>query len=83
MKYLLVLAIVLAVFWYWRANRRGGASREGPAGATPKSPAAATRQPQDMVQCPVCLVHLPRIDALPGPGGRLYCCAEHRLRAGS
>ncbi|HXD39633.1 MAG TPA: PP0621 family protein [Ramlibacter sp.] len=84
MKYLLVLAIVLAVFWYWRANRRGDASREGPAGAAPKSPpGAATRQPQDMVQCPVCLVHLPRTDALPGPGGRLYCCAEHRLRAGS
>jgi uncharacterized protein len=36
-----------------------------------------------MVRCPVCAVHLPRTDALAGPDGRLYCCQEHRLRAGN
>jgi uncharacterized protein len=30
----------------------------------------------------VCAVHLPRADALPGPDGRLYCCADHRARSG-
>lgn len=76
MKYLVLLAVVLAVIWYWRHERRpeGGHTRaRGP---------GATAAPQDMVQCPVCSVHLPRADALPGPDGRLYCCAEHRLLAG-
>lgn len=76
MKYLVLLAVVLAVVWYWRNGRRaeGGQRRtRGP---------VATAAPQDMVQCPVCSVHLPRADALPGPDGRLYCCAEHRLLAG-
>jgi len=74
MKYLLVLAVVLVVLWLLRANRRAAppqrsAPRQGPA------------QQQEMVQCPICSVHLPRSDALPGPNGQLYCCAEHRLRA--
>ncbi len=75
MKYLLVLAIVLVALWYWRNSRRGGEPRNSP-------PPRAQAAPQDMVQCPVCSVHLPRADALPGPDGQLYCCAEHRLRAG-
>jgi uncharacterized protein len=76
MKYLLVLAVVLVAIWLWRNSRRGDESRKNTAGG------GSTAQPQDMVQCPVCSVHLPRTDALPGPDGRLYCCAEHRLRAG-
>ena len=74
MKYLLVLVVVLLVLWLWRSSRRSGS---GDAGAPRGGPAAQ----QDMVQCPICAVHLPRSDALPGPDGRLYCCAEHRLRA--
>jgi len=75
MKYLILLLVVLAVLWYWRSGRE-----DAPAPRTRKDgPGAA---PQDMVQCPVCSVHLPRSDALPGPDGRLYCCAAHRLRAG-
>ena len=76
MKYLLVLAIVLIAVWLWRNNRRGEKLR-------PPSTKTPLPQPQDMVRCPVCSVHLPRTDALPGPDGRLYCCQEHRLRAGS
>ena len=76
MKYLLVLAIVLVAVWLWRISRR-----------VDKQPPPAARQPletpQDMVRCPICSVHLPRTDALTGPDGRLYCCQEHRLRAGS
>jgi len=79
MKYLLVLAVVLAVIWFVRNNRSGGngAGSDGAAGGKPKPLAP----PQDMVRCPVCAVHLPRSDALPGPDGRLYCCADHRARS--
>ncbi len=76
MKYLLVLAVVLVAVWLWRNNRRIE-KQQPPPPARPPLPA-----PQDMVRCPVCAVHLPRTDALPGPDGRLYCCQEHRQRAG-
>ncbi|MGZ5195398.1 MAG: PP0621 family protein [Ramlibacter sp.] len=77
MKYLIVIAVVLLVLWSVRGNRRGAGAQ-----ASAAKPGNAAL-PQDMVQCPVCSVHLPRSDALPGPGGQLYCCAEHRQRAGS
>ncbi|MEZ0309409.1 MAG: PP0621 family protein [Ramlibacter sp.] len=74
MKYLILIAVILVVAWYWRNARR--------ADAPPRNPSAPPGPPQDkvqdMVQCPVCLVRLPRSDALPGPEGQLYCCAEHR-----
>lgn len=76
MKYLLVLAVVLVAVWIWRNNRRIEQQERPPAKQPPPAP-------QDMVSCPVCSVHLPRSDALPGPDGQLYCCQEHRLRAGS
>ncbi len=75
MKYLVLLAVILVVFWYLRGNRRGA---QHPGSASGRSAAATT---QDMVRCPVCSVHLPRADALPGPGGQMYCCDEHRARA--
>lgn len=75
MKYLLIIAIVLLVLWLWRGSRR--ADGDGAAGAQPKGGVLQ----QDMVRCPVCSVHFPRADALPGPDGQLYCCAEHRSRA--
>lgn len=76
MKYLLLLAVILAVIWFMRGARRveGGGTGRRRAGSPPP--------PQDMVECPVCHVHLPRADALPGPGGQLYCCADHARRAG-
>jgi uncharacterized protein len=77
MKYLVVVLVVLAVLWIVRTSSRSG-DDGGSAAAGRRSPA----QPQDMVECPVCAVHLPRTEALAGPGGQLYCCAEHRARAG-
>jgi uncharacterized protein len=74
MKYLLLLAVVLVVIWFVRSSRRGETHRNQPGGASPA-------QPQDMVQCSFCSVHLPRTDALAGPDGRLNCCAEHRVHA--
>lgn len=76
MKYLLVVIVVLLAVWLWRNNRR--VEKDG----QPKAP-PPPGLPQDMVRCPVCSVHLPRVDALAGPDGSLYCCQEHRLRAGN
>lgn len=76
MKFLVLVAVILAIAWILRNNRKGDSS--GGAKAQRNQPGA----PQDMVQCPVCSVHLPRIDALAGPDGRLYCCSEHLARGG-
>lgn len=76
MKYLLLLAVVLLVVWLWRGSR---AQDRAEGGARPRRPDPGAAQ-QDMIQCPVCSVHLPRSDALPGPDGQLYCCADHRAR---
>ena len=75
MKFLLLIAIVLLVAWLWRGNR----AEEDRASATAARRPAPPPQ-QEMIECPVCGVHLPRSDALPGPEGRLYCCADHRAR---
>jgi uncharacterized protein len=76
MKYLILLLVVLAVVWFWRNGRDASGPRVKPEKKAPPP------LPQDMVQCPVCRVHLPRADALPGPDGQLYCCGEHRSRNG-
>ena len=80
MKFVVLIIVVLAIVWFIR----GGARRDTHAGNERRSrdSSAPPGAPQDMVQCPVCLVHLPRGDALPGPKGQLYCCAEHRVRDG-
>jgi uncharacterized protein len=77
-KLLVLIAVVFAVIWFLRGARRQG--QRGPRAAATGSPPAPPA-PQDMVECPVCRVHLPRADALPGPDGQLYCCAEHTRQA--
>lgn len=80
MKYLVVLLVIVAVIWIVRsstANREGHARNAPP----PRRPPGPPALPQDMVMCPVCSVHLPRNEALPGPDGQMYCCPEHRARA--
>lgn len=79
MKYLVLLAVLVIAYLYWRNNRISAKHDTTPPTAKPK---AAPAQAQDMVQCPVCSVHLPRTDALADANGRLYCSAEHREHAG-
>ena len=74
MKWLLLIAIVWVAYMLWRKGQAADAPRQG-------SAAPRAGEPQDMVCCPVCSVHLPRAEALPGPDGRLYCSQEHRLQA--
>lgn len=75
MKYLLLFAVLLVAWMLWRNARLR--DREPP----PPRPKAGPGDPQEMVSCPVCGVHLPRSEAVPGQRGLLYCSHEHRLRA--
>ncbi|MEO8388500.1 MAG: PP0621 family protein [Polaromonas sp.] len=79
MKYLLVAALVLVVFWLWRHNR--DAERNDAAAARPF--AAPTRETAvaEMVACDICHVHLPKPDALTSGKG-IYCSEAHRRQAG-
>lgn len=80
MKYLLLIVVLFVAYSLWRNARlrdqREDRAQRGPAA---KGPAG---DPQEMVSCPVCGVHLPRSEAVPGARGVLYCSNEHRLRAG-
>lgn len=75
MKFLLVIAVLVVAYYVWRSGRR-----PGPGDAPPTGRRTAAPQPQDMVQCASCAVHLPRSDALVGRGGAVFCSDEHRQR---
>jgi uncharacterized protein len=79
MKYLLIAALVLVVWFLWRTPR----VRAPKAAAPPLPPGRAPALPQEMVRCPVCALHLPRGDAFAGTSGRLYCSHEHRAAGGN
>jgi uncharacterized protein len=74
-KYLVLLVVLVIAYAWWRQSRL----RDD----RPKPPPPASGDPQEMVSCPVCGVHLPRSEAVPGARGVLYCSNEHRLRGGS
>lgn len=78
MKLVLLLLVVLAGAWLWRNNRRETMARRRPERRAADQPAQV---PEDMVRCAACGVHVPRTDALPGPGGH-YCCVAHRDERG-
>lgn len=69
---LLILIVAVAVLWLLLkglVRRNRGDSSRGPASAAP--------QPQQMLACAQCGVHLPRDEALPGRGG-VFCGEAHR-----
>ncbi|RUR67195.1 hypothetical protein EJP67_08975 [Variovorax guangxiensis] len=83
MKYLLVLAVLWVAIWLWRKNRREemhDAMRERAAKARQQQRTAPS-QPQAMVRCAHCGLHLPATDAIAGPGGAVYCSTAHREAA--
>jgi uncharacterized protein len=80
MKYLMIIAIALVVYWYWRQGRLADKAAQPPGSAPPQKAQIAAAQ--DMVECAVCGLHLPRSDALAdGLGGTapFFCSPEHRL----
>lgn len=80
MKYLLVAALVLVVFWLWRHNRQ--AEKKEANATRPPSPPRPANEVTEMVACEVCHVHLPRSEALIGSRGGIYCSDAHRREAG-
>ncbi|ABM38678.1 PP0621 family protein [Polaromonas naphthalenivorans] len=80
MKYLLVIALVLLVFWLWRSNRQADRNAAQPRHSPGKAPAG--KEITEMVACGVCHVHLPKSEALIGKGG-FYCSEAHRREAGA
>jgi uncharacterized protein len=79
MKYFLVMALVLVVFWLWRHNR--DAERKDAAATRPPQAPGRETTVAEMVACDICRVHLPKSDALIGDKG-IYCSDAHRRQAG-
>ena len=77
-KFLLLIAVVFIVLSLMRGGREFRRSQDSRQAARTPSPPPVQ---QEMVECPVCHVHLPRTDALAGPDGQLYCSPEHRQLA--
>lgn len=76
MKYLLwAVLLYLAWRWYLSQKRKDEPPVAGPAEA---SPPAAEGEPEAMVQCASCGIHLPVSEALPAPCERHYCSEAHR-----
>lgn len=75
MKYLLVTALIVGIFWLWRRNRQV----EKDTGAPPRP--SPSKGVSEMVACRVCQVHLPRSEALIGRDSGLYCSEAHRRQA--
>ncbi|MDI9331654.1 MAG: PP0621 family protein [Alphaproteobacteria bacterium] len=73
MKYLIWLAVVALAWWWWRHHQRSQARR---AASPPPTPPVVK---QAMVNCPVCGLHLPQADAVPGRVAH-YCSEDHRAR---
>lgn len=70
MKIVLFLIAVVVLLWLLRR----GSSRRPPAADRQAAPAG---EPQPMLACAQCGLHLPRSEALPGRGG-VFCGPEHR-----
>ena len=71
MKYLLLFAVLLAIWWYWRTSSRRKQADEAP---------PAERPVEAMVTCAQCGVHLPVSDSIAEAG--LHFCSEAHRRAG-
>lgn len=65
LKYLLLIAFALVVWWLWRAAQAR------------KSAPPAARLPERMVTCAHCGVNQPLSESLQ-VGERFYCCPAHR-----
>lgn len=77
MKFLLwAVIIALVVMWIMREKKTSGAVH----GTRQDTGCEALPDPQPMIQCAECGLHLPASEALAGPHGKVFCSEEHRLR---
>ena len=81
MKYLIVFVVVALAFWIWRKNRDANSSTDTARTAAKHSP-RRNEEPQLMVTCASCGVHLPQAEAVKGKRA-IYCSeAHHRKEEG-
>ncbi len=79
MKYLVLVAVLAVVYLLWKHQRQSElAARRRAADPTP-----APGQPQAMVRCATCSVHLPQADTVTDAQGRFFCSPEHREEHGA
>ena len=71
---LALLGLIIYGIYRWRRWRRSLPSRR----PRPDPERGARPETQSMVPCRRCGTFLPRSDALPGPGERLYCSKRCR-----
>lgn len=71
LRILLVLAVVIGIVLWWKQQQRGRPAEP------PPQPKGA--EPEAMVRCAECGLHLPVSQTLPGRGG-VFCSEEHRGR---
>lgn len=69
MKYLLLFAFLVTVWWIWSKRQAGS----GPNPARRREAA-----PEKMLRCAHCGVHLPESEGI-GEDDRFYCCEAHRV----
>ena len=85
MKFLILLLVIVVVGWLTMGRRRKPpeGSKAEPRPAAPGSPKAATKtaqpEPQAMLACVHCGVHLPQAEAMKDAAGRPFCSEAHRL----
>ena len=70
MKYLLLITFVAVIWWVWKKR----SLQPGP------RPTPASRDPELMVVCAHCGVHLPKSDSV-AENGAYFCSDAHRLAA--
>jgi uncharacterized protein len=70
MKYLLLVAIVAVIWWALKKRPPRSGKRTAP----------AARDPEQMVVCAHCGVHLPQSDSV-AENGAYFCSDAHRLAA--
>jgi uncharacterized protein len=69
MKYFILLVVLAGVIWWLRTKRNNSDKTQDPSSQSPN--------PQTMVRCAHCDLHLPQTDAVEGSLG-VYCSASHR-----
>lgn len=79
-KWLLVIAVVVLGYVWWRHQRQQDAQERAAERARQAAQRAGPTAPDAMVRCRHCGVHLPAADAVRGGLGP-YCSDEHRRLA--
>ena len=77
MKFLLLVVVIVAVAWWLGRSHRRVPPPDAPK-AEPKADPTGRGGAAEMVACAHCGLHVPRQEALPGPGGAVFCTDAHR-----